>query len=748
MTAIVDRTGDFTKKKYLYKFYKNGYTSRRPKYMAAGQYMGGSGRFISGSVSGNASMEGSVSGDSLGVTGFGDSNVGLSAIYKQSTDVRRKIDLSGLIMSFGHGSGTSGFGSVDYYEISIFDYRIRYTTSGNTIKVFYQATQLASATMAAGYTYLRLRELNGTLYFERSSDGITWTSWTNHAINFTSDITKDVLSVELSAGAGGNGSASAFLYSIDAADQHNQLLAIEGVALNELEFEEQINNPASATTISFPYNPLDVPAHFDEGNFVEIYTNFYDDGDITREGILDHNSDPILDENSQPIQGIFVDGNIPEATSIQKFSGFIGSIEYDYDNETIAVTFVSHGETMNNSIVRGLTDISTAVLSQELQNSNILSTDYRQSFTLTKMTKIDDILLYVSYGAGGGSQVLIGQGNSTIASSKAYTWSGGRPAGVYTYHFNDSVYLEAGTYWIKETGGLQLYYQNSDVYSGGGLERNTGGTQWADTGSDAYFIIKTSQPNFAVTLTGNSQQIATAIFAQSLEKDYSPLFLELVEVTDYNFSIGLNLDSAKNAINALYRQLPSGWYYEVDIGTNAVRIKNKSASFDHLLVFRRDFTGMKVTKDINNIINDVFYIGGTLVENGPKLTTQLTDTDSIADYRHGVAILTNDKVTRYDTAALLSDNTIGNNNAPRLTTEITLSAAKYNIEAVRKGHVVKIVNGDRDVLGATLVVASLNYMPNEITISLDSAPRNLSRTIDQIQRNLENSATSNAGAVV
>lgn len=747
MSAIVDRTGDFTKKKYLYKFYKNGYTSRRPKYMAAGQYMGGSGQFISGGVSGSAFVEGSVSEDGISIFANSDSNLGLNATYRESTDVRRKFDISGLIMSFSHGGGSTNLGTLYYYEIQLFDYRIRYTTSGNTIKVFYQNTELTSATMGSGYLYIRVRELAGTLYFERSADGLTWTSWTNHAINFTSDILKSVLSLEMYGGGGGNGTVSAFMTSIEARDRQNQLLAIEAVALNELEFEEQINNPASSTTITFPYSPLDVPSYFDEGNFVEIYTNFYDDGQIKREPILDHNSDPILDENSLPIEGIFIDGNVPEDTSILKFSGFIGAIEYDYDNEIISVTFVSHGETMNNSIVRDDSDVLTAVLTQDQQNSNVNSSTYRQTFTLSKMTKIDRVKLRVSYGGGGGTVLLIGQGDTILASSRAYSWSGSLPVTDFTYTFDNSVYLEAGEYWIKETGGLQWYYQNTSVYDGGRQEQLIG-SSWADTGTDLYFVIYTSQPNFAVTLSGNSQEIAEAIFAQSLEKDYSPLYLDYVEPTDYNINVGLNLDSAKNALNALYRQLPTGWYYEVDVGTNAVRIKNKSDSFDHLLVFGRDFTGMKVTKDINNIINDVFYIGGQLVENGPKLTTQFTDTDSIADYRHGVAILTNDKVTRYDTAQLLAENTIGNNNGPRLTTEITLSAGKYNTEAVRKGHVIKIVNGDRDVLGATLVVASLNYRPDEITISLDSAPRNLSRTIDQIQRNLENSATAAAGNVV
>jgi len=213
-------------------------------------------------------------------------------------------------------------------------------------------------------------------------------------------------------------------------------------------------------------------------------------------------------------------------------------------------------------------------------------------------------------------------------------------------------------------------------------------------------------------------------------------------------NVQLNMDSAKNAFAALYRQLPTGWFYHVDIGTGAIRVKNKNAIPDHLLVFGRDFTEMKVTKDIDGIINDIYYIGGAIVENGAKMTVRSTDIASMADYRQGLSIVTNDKVTRYDTAQLIAQNIISNNNRPRLTTEITLSAAKYNTETIRNGDVVKIVNGDQDVLGTTLVIAQIKYSPGAVTISLDSAPRNISRTIDAINRQLENMQTANAGAVI
>lgn len=747
MVTFKNRSGDFTKKKYLYKFYKNGYTSDRPKYMTEGQYIASSREIIDGAISGNAYADGGVNGSSASIFGSGDSNTGISATIRAWSDARRKFDLKGITAIFSHGSYTTNFGSIDTYEIQLFDYIVRYTTSGNTIKAFYKTTELASATMAAGYTYIRMRESGGTFYIDRSSDGVTWTNWTSRVIDFAADTLKTVFAIQGEGGAGGLGTFSAYAENIEIVDRHNNLLAVESRPLSDLQFTETINTPASSTTIVFPYNPLDMPDHCDQGNFVEIYANFFDDGLIKNEPILDHNSQPILDETGAIIKGVVLHGAMPEEASIRRFSGYISQVDYDYDNENVAITFVSHGETASNSIVRDNTENDVPIVSQLVQNTSESTNNRRQTFTLDRMSKIDDIALRVSYGAGGGSSISIGQGNTTLATSRSYVWSGGLPATVLTYHFENSVYLEAGTYWVKENGGISWYYQNADVLAGGSRQQYSGGN-WSNVTGDAYMQIFSAQPNFSLDLSGDSSEVAQQIYDQSLALDYSPLSLDIIEATDYDINIGLNIDSAKNALAALYRQLPTGWFYKVDVGKNTVTIKNKNADPDHLLIFGRHFTGMKVTKDINGIINDVYYIGGQLTEAGDKLTVRYTDTDSIGDLRQGVAILSNDKVTRYDSAQLLAENTVNNNNGPRISTEITLSAAKYNTESVHIGDVVKIANGDQDVLGTTLVVANIDYAPAEITISLDSAPRNISRTIDAINRQLEIMSTAGASPVV
>lgn len=752
MVAFKDRTGDFTKKKHLYKFYKNGYGSKKPKYITSGQYMGGSGEFLDGgSNSGTWSLSGIYdNGVSVGFQGAG-SNAYAGGTYQFKTDGRRKLDLKNIIISFSHGSGSDMYGTIHNYKIRLFDYEIVRNISANTIAFLYKGTILSTQTYSNNYLYLRMRERNGVLYIERSPDRQTWTAWTSNTIDFANDTLRSALYLSMSFEISGPSFATANVSEIEAVDRLGNLLAIESQVLSDLEFDESINNPASITSVTLPYSPLAVPAHCDEGNFVEIYTNFYDDGVIKNEPILDENNQPIQDQNGQTIYGVVLHGNVPEKTSILKFSGYINEIDYDYDNETITLSIVSHGETMANSLVRdGNTDVP--IIEQNQQNSTITTVNRRQTFTLTKNTKIDAVRLRVQYTGGGGSSVQIGRGfNQVLATSNTFVWSGDLGETDLVYQLPKSLYLEAGEYWIRETYGINWRYMNQRVYTGGVWQVYTEGawqTYSSTTSPSLYFALYTRQDQTTVALAGNSTEVANSIFEKSLKLDYSPIYLEEAQPTEYNINVGLSLDSAKNAVQALYRQLPTGWYYHVDVGTGGLRIKNKNAGPDHLLVFGRDFTEMKVTKDIDGIINDVYYIGAPLIENGPKLTVRSFDEESMSDLRQGLSIQSNDKVTRYDTAQLLSQNIIDNNNGKRITTEITLSAMKYNIETIRGGDVVKIVNGDRDVLSATLVVASLRYNPDSVTISLDSAPRNISRNIDQINRQLENMQTANASAVI
>lgn len=755
MTIFRDRTGDFTKKKYLYKFYKNGFTSRRPKYMTAGQYMGSTSEFLPDTnIPDNADIGGGVSdGSYLSVFGTSfNSNESLIGGLRVWTDKERMFDIEGIKAIFKHNGGAYQNAVFYNYKITLFDYSFLYDEDTNTFKLFYKEIEMKSVSMTEDYRWIKFYEEQGFVFVDISPDGETWNNWESREIDPEDDIIKTSLMLEASGGTFGVGGFSASVGEIEITDRNNNLLAIEANTINDLEFTESINNPASTTTITFPYSPKDVPKHIDFGNYVEISANFYDDGNISNENIQDHNEEDIEDENSLPIKGVVLKGNVPEKYNIPKFSGYVSAIEYDYDTDTITVRFISHGETLANSVVRG-NQIAVSVINQSQRNSSVAVANSRQTFRLQKTTKINRIKAFMAMSGGGSTWLTIGRttesGSSvTIATSDTRSWAGSLNSELL-FEFSGLV-LSAGDYWIRAGGsfsGLTWQYQNTDVLENGSRQTLSGG-QWSNVAGDVYFGIESYQPELALALSGSSTNIANEIFEKSLELDNSPVYIESVEDAGYDININLSIDTAKNAINSLYRQLPTGWFYSINTGTNALRMKNRNSAPDHLLVLGRDFVNFTLSKDIDEIVNEVYFIGAPIIENGPKLSTITSDEESIGKYRKGLSINSNEKVSRYDTAGLLSEHEIGNNNAPRLTSVITISASKYNTETVEIGHVVKIANADGDVLNATMVVADIKYAPEQIVVSLDSAPRNLSRTIDSIQRDLENSSTANSGNVI
>ena len=219
-----------------------------------------------------------------------------------------------------------------------------------------------------------------------------------------------------------------------------------------------------------------------------------------------------------------------------------------------------------------------------------------------------------------------------------------------------------------------------------------------------------------------------------------------VDISNYDVTVQSSVDTVLSLVDNAQKRMDSGWWWHVDPGTNELRFKAQDTTPDHLLVLGRDFTEFKLTKSIADIANIGIFTGGELVEDGANLAVLSVDQDSIAKYKRGLIIESNEKVTRYDSASMLIGNTIANNNKPRFTTTITVEASLYDIETFRIGDLVKISNiaAEPNLL---LTVASIGYSPDKVTLSLDTAPTTINVTVEALRRQIENSATANAGDV-
>src|SRR5690554_5520337 len=133
----MSRIGDFTNKRYIYKFYSKGYGSNRAKFMTAGQYIGITsnlkwdyeGSFVSYQYDKDSSamsvdiIKGGSEPDTL--TGYIETDIG--------------VELRGISALFSHSyfDDDSGFNNsgVMSYHIKLFDYTIEYVKSNNELSV-------------------------------------------------------------------------------------------------------------------------------------------------------------------------------------------------------------------------------------------------------------------------------------------------------------------------------------------------------------------------------------------------------------------------------------------------------------------------------------------------------------------------------------------------------------------------------------------------------------------------------------
>ena len=508
----------------------------------------------------------------------------------------------------------------------------------------------------------------------------------------------------------------------------------------------------AVTTWAFYYvSPAPDLSYIQYGNFVEVHVSLEDASSVQYEpiqGAIDVDdstvTENIQDENGDPIYG-GVSNRIDEGEKdILKFSGYIETVGSDYNANTVSLGIVSHGTALSNSLMTN-GDAVTDVVSQTTQNASELVDNRRYRFRVSQNTKINSVTLYIGASAGGAAACQIGLGSDTIATSYTKSWSSGLTAGTSEFDFSNPPILEGGKdYWLRVTNvvanTVSWYYQSgSSTYDQGSRQTYSNG-RWSDVSdhSDIYFEITTETPATTYTYSGGVAGLVDAV-VESVSPD--PLFVGNVADSTYSINRDASVSTGKDMLDFALAQSGTGYWYSVNQGTGVVDLQPFPTDTSHTFVLGRDFTKFNIDRGITNITNDVLFIGGNLTGDteSNKLAIRQTDNDSISSYRRGLSIVTNDKVTRYDTAALLANYQIGSNSRPRYTTSITIPAKLYNIERIGVGQLVRIVNAQSDTLASGLQVASVDYTPGAVTLGLDSSPTTINSTIDSIKRELDNS---------
>lgn len=225
---------------------------------------------------------------------------------------------------------------------------------------------------------------------------------------------------------------------------------------------------------------------------------------------------------------------------------------------------------------------------------------------------------------------------------------------------------------------------------------------------------------------------ALTLFSAQATESYTTYDNSTVEMTgtsvSYTFRSNTYLELLKKSIELA----PTGWYWYVDLGTNLVNFKEKSATPHHYFYLGKHIQSLSLRSYIGDVVNDVLFTGG----GDPALYKRYTETP-LANTRRGLKRISDNRVTLAASAEILSEGEIDDNINVQYRSTVTILDKTYDIESIKVGDVVAFRNFGTYVDEVTMQIAALSYTPEAITLQLDTLPDNTNKRLEDLRRNLK-----------
>lgn len=234
-----------------------------------------------------------------------------------------------------------------------------------------------------------------------------------------------------------------------------------------------------------------------------------------------------------------------------------------------------------------------------------------------------------------------------------------------------------------------------------------------------------------------ARSVMDLYIAQGGVLGYTTTTIELAgTIVSYTFKTTTVMD----AIKKILQLSPSDWSWYVDMSTNEVHLMSRPVTPNHYFILGKHIEKFELQEYIDDIVNRVLFVGGE-VSPGVNLYKKYEDTDSISNYRVGLKIMTDDRVTDETTADILAENEIDRAKDPRYRSTITILDSVYEIESIHLGDLIGFRNFGNYVDLLTMQVVGIDYAPDRVQLQLDTLLPRVSKRVEDIKRNLDNSLT-------
>jgi hypothetical protein len=195
------------------------------------------------------------------------------------------------------------------------------------------------------------------------------------------------------------------------------------------------------------------------------------------------------------------------------------------------------------------------------------------------------------------------------------------------------------------------------------------------------------------------------------------------------------LSTKLEAVERIYEQTPDGWYWSGDVADNFVHMQPTASTPHHIFKKGYHVKSLDLTRSKEQLINRVYFVGGEVA--GVPVFKKYEDTASIAQWGVGLHRIVDRRFT--DSAAMQRKamKLINRFKNPIYSTPIVISAAKYDLESIKEGQVIKLSNYDNFVDGQLLQIVSLSYTPTAVTLQVGDVLQAQHERIEELGNELQ-----------
>lgn len=295
-----------------------------------------------------------------------------------------------------------------------------------------------------------------------------------------------------------------------------------------------------------------------------------------------------------------------------------------------------------------------------------------------------------------------------------------------------SLVLSSGAF--NSSGDLDIYVLKG-VYSGGSLVSiDSAGTTAAETNDIAFELHYAGGLTTVPFNSFDPSNIMKAIVDRAADNGAHISYTdESIAMTGTTVSYTFKTNTMAEAINKTLELAPADWYYYIDPADNVLYFQPRPTTPDHVFTLGKDIGTFEIERDMEEIKNVAYFSGG----GNPALFLKTVDQDSLDDWRRGLAKISDNRVTDSGSATVISEGFIERNREPQYRVTMTVSAADYDIETIKIGHLAAYRGFGNFIDELTLQITELSYELDTVKLILGTLKPPVSKRLEDLKRNLD-----------